>query len=119
MNLLLKLTFSALLIATTTINATANETSQQPAEIAVLSDARVFAQFNDKYPAMVNYFTKADIATIKQFYNTQYGSPFSERVQYGRLEMQFEHLETDIRVIVAEQKHHHEVDVIVIKKPNH
>ena len=35
-------------------------------EIPMVSDARVFSQFNDKYPAMVNYFTKSNFDDINK-----------------------------------------------------
>ncbi|KGJ95796.1 hypothetical protein [Thalassotalea sp. ND16A] len=82
-------------------------------EIPLLSDAQIFSKFDDKYPAMVNYFTKSTFDDVTVFYSNQFGSPVSEQTRYGRLELHFEHMQQNIRVIVAKQKHHREVDVIV------
>ena len=85
-------------------------------EIPMLSDAQIFSKFDDKYPAMVNYFTKITFDDVTAFYSNQFGSPVSEQTRYGRLELQFEYMQQNIRVIVAKQKNHREVDVIVEKK---
>ncbi|OUS23264.1 hypothetical protein A9Q98_15790 [Thalassotalea sp. 42_200_T64] len=92
------------------------ETETISIEIPMVNDAQIFSEFNDKYPAMVNYFTKNTFDEVTAFYSDQFGSPVSEQTRYGRLELKFEHMQQSIRVIVAKQKHHREVDVIVEKK---
>ncbi|WP_068545279.1 hypothetical protein [Thalassotalea crassostreae] len=82
-------------------------------ELATVEGAQVFSKFDDKYPAMVNYFTKNSFAQIQEFYQNQYGAPVSEQTQYGRLELKYQHMNHNIRVIVAKQNNHREVDVIV------
>ncbi|NMP16775.1 hypothetical protein [Thalassotalea sp. Y01] len=90
--------------------------SESTINIPVLDDAHIFSQFNDELPAMVTYFTKSDFDQVRQFYSEQFGAPSSDRIQYGRLELHFDHLGNDVRVIVDEQQSHHEVDVIMVVK---
>lgn len=90
---------------------------QLPIDIPVLSDAQVFAKFDDKYPAMVNYFTKSSFDEITAYYNQEFGTAVSEQTRYGRLELIYSHMQHNIRVIVDGQKDHREVDVIIEAKP--
>lgn len=112
--LALSLTFG--LITTAVIAEESTEAVSINIEIPMVTDAQVFSKFNDKYPAMVNYFTKDSFSEISSFYSEQFGSPISEQTVYGRLELKFDHMQQTIRVIVAKQKNHREVDVIVEEK---
>lgn len=110
---LLALSLSFGLITTAAIAEESTEAETITIEIPMVTDAQVFSKFNDKYPAMVNYFTKNSFDEITSFYSDQFGSPISEQTVYGRLELKYEHMQQTIRVIVAKQKAHREVDVLV------
>ncbi len=97
-----------LAIAETTSLAT-----NTPITIPIVQDAQVFSKFDDKYPAMVNYFTKSSFNQVTVFYSDQFGAPLSEQVQYGRLELKFSNNNHEIRVIVDDQVNHREVDLII------
>jgi hypothetical protein len=85
-------------------------------DIPILSDAQVFSKFDDKYPAMVTYFTKKSFDEITAYYNQEFGAVVSEQTRYGRLELIYSHMDHDIRVIVDGQKDHREVDVMIEAK---
>ena len=110
---LLALSLGLGLITSGAIAAESKDAETISIEIPMVTDAQVFSKFNDKYPAMVNYFTKDSYSEITSFYSEQFGAPTSEQTVYGRLELNFEHMQQTIRVIVAKQKNHREVDVII------
>lgn len=110
---LLALSFSV--ISTLAIAEEVKDQDISIIDIPVVADAQVFSTFNDDYPAMVNYFTLNSFEEVTLFYSNQFGAPTSEQIVYGRLELNFEHMQQQIRVIVAKQNNHQEVDIIIEK----
>lgn len=84
-----------------------------PFDIPVLADAQVFANYQEQFPLMLNYFTHSEFTQIEGFYNEHFGGPLSAQTRYGRLELIYEYMETNIRVIVAHQNNKREVDIII------
>lgn len=81
--------------------------------IPTVSDARVFAEFKDKMPAVVNYFTKKAEDEIIAFYQEEYGQPLTQDRKRGRLTLSFSQEEINIRVVISHQNNVRQVDVIV------
>ncbi|TRX56435.1 hypothetical protein [Thalassomonas sp. M1454] len=114
---------SSLLIASFCLLSSAALAQQTPAtevkepvetiSIPVLSDGQVFSKLDDKYPAVLTYFTSSSYDEVTEFYSEQYGAPVDEQTQYGRLELEYIHMDHPIRVIVDDQKTKREVNVIV------
>ena len=92
---------------------TVTEVAAESISIPMLSDSQVFSKLDDKYPAVLTYFTSSSYDEITEFYSQQYGAPITEQTQYGRLELEYIHMEHPIRVIVDDQKTKREVNVIV------
>lgn len=109
------LAFSFCVLSTLSIAEEVQDTGSLNIDIPVLADGQIFSQFSDSYPAMVNYFTLNSFEEVTQFYSNQFGTPLSEQTVYGRLELTFEHMQQQIRVIVAKQENHQEVDIIIEK----
>ena len=111
---------ASLLIANFGFSAIANEqlpNVQTPikVDIAKLADAQVFAELNDAYPAVINYFTSINQAEIIRFYVENYGEVLQQELKRERLTLNFNHAETKIRVIISKQNNKQQVDVLIEK----
>jgi len=84
--------------------------------VPTLADAAVFAQFTDKLPAVVNYFTKSDEQSIIEFYQKSYGEPLSQERKRGRLTLTFSNDTNTIRVVISKQNKKQQVDVLLLAK---
>ena len=58
-------------------------------DIPVMDDAIIFADFNDKIPAVINYFTSMTVADITGFYKIAYGEISYQEAKRGRLTLAF------------------------------
>ena len=85
--------------------------------IPTLNDARVFAEFKDKMPAVVNYFTKKTEEEIIAFYQKEYGEPLQQERKRGRLTLNFSQETNNIRVVISQQNSVRQVDVIIENIP--
>ena len=85
--------------------------------IPTMSDARIFAEFRDKTPAVVNYFSKSMEEDIISFYQKEYGQPLGQERKRGRLTLNFSQETKDIRVIISQQDRVRQVDVIIENNP--
>lgn len=106
--------FSAILFAYTLLNvnlAVADE--KVMVVIPTMSDARIFAEFKDKIPAVVNYFSKSTEEEIISFYQKEYGQPLGQERKRGRLTLNFNQEMQNIRVVISHQNNMRQVDVIV------
>ena len=81
--------------------------------IPTMSDARIFAEFRDKTPAVVNYFSKSMEEDIISFYQKEYGQPLGQERKRGRLTLNFKKDMQNIRVVISHQNNMRQVDVIV------
>jgi len=84
--------------------------------IPTMSDARVFAEFKDKMPAVVNYFTKYTEQQVIAFYQKTYGEAEQQERKRGRLTLNYSHEKNMIRVVISQQNKMRQVDVIVEEK---
>lgn len=94
-------------------SALAQDQTQTPISIPKLSDARVFADFTEKLPAVLNYFTKASEQEVIAFYQNNYGEIISQQRKRGRLTLNFSAQQQAIRVVISQQNRLRQVDVIV------
>ena len=85
--------------------------------IPTVSDARIFAEFKDKMPAVVNYFTAKTEEDIIAFYQKEYGQQLHQERKRGRLTLNFSQETNDIRVVISQQDRVRQVDVIIEKNP--
>lgn len=104
---------SALFISLSTMAFENNESG--PITVPVLEDAKVFANFNDSTPAVVNYFTSSTEEQIINFYLQNYGEPISQERKRGRLTLAYQQNEQKMRVIISPEGVKHQVDIIVEK----
>ena len=88
---------------------------QGAVDIKVMAEARVFANFTDELPAVLNYFVKASEQDVIDFYRQAYGEPVTQERKRGRLTLQFSQAEKDIRVVISTQNNHRQVDILVEK----
>lgn len=86
-------------------------------DIPVIEGARVFAKFDEKIPAVINYFTADSEGSVIDFYNKSYGEPKVSERKRGRLTLNYQYDEQQIRVVISQQNKMRQVDVIVNKLP--
>ncbi len=98
--------FATSLFAQTTENIT----------IPIVENARVFAQFDDEYPAVVNYFTPLSEQEVISFYQEKYGEIVTQERKRGRLMLKFSNDNNNIRVVISKQNKMRQVDVLVEKR---
>ena len=107
---------SAILFAFTLLNANLAVAEESVTlSIPTMSDARIFAEFKDKMPAVVNYFSKSTEEDIIAFYQKEYGLPLAQERKRGRLTLTFNQEMQNIRVVISHQNNLRQVDVIVEK----
>jgi hypothetical protein len=107
---------SAILFAFTLVNANLAVAEESVTlSIPTMSDARIFAEFKDKMPAVVNYFSKSTEEDIIAFYQKEYGLPLAQERKRGRLTLTFNQEMQNIRVVISHQNNLRQVDVIVEK----
>jgi len=80
--------------------------------IPVVNDARVFAEFIDKFPAVVNYYTRLTEQEIINFYSESFGEPISQERKRERLTVYYLLGGISTRVVISEQDNQQQVDVI-------
>lgn len=80
--------------------------------IPVLSDAKVFAEFIDELPAVVNFFTMASEDEIIAFYSDNYGEPVEQERKRGRLNVTYYLEDISTRIVISEQDNRRQVDVL-------
>ena len=111
--------FSAILLACTLLNVNPAVAEEKVIlTIPTMSDARIFAEFKDKIPAVVNYFSKSTEEEIIAFYQKQYGQPLGRERKRGRLTLKFSQEKQSIRVVISHQNKLRQVDVIVENSTN-
>ena len=98
------------LLATTLF---AQSTTDTKINIPIVENARVFAQFNDEYPAVINYFTHLSEQEIIAFYQNQYGEVLTQERKRGRLMLKFATDDNNIRIVISEQNKMRQVDVLI------
>jgi hypothetical protein len=103
----------AVLFTFTLVNANQAFSQEEAVNVPTLSDARIFAEFVDKMPAVVNYFTKNSEQEVIDFYQNEYGQPIRQERKRGRLTLNFNQNENSIRVVISQQNHLRQVDVII------
>jgi len=83
------------------------------ASIPVIENAKVFADFTDSMPAVVNYFTSATEEQVIDFYQQQFGEAESQERKRGRLTLTYQQEKQTMRVVISQQNNKRQVDVIV------
>lgn len=84
-------------------------------DIAIIKDARIFAKFDESMPAVVNYFTPLTEDAVIDFYNKSYGEPVKRERKRGRLTLNYQQTQQQIRVVISQQNNLRQVDVLVEK----
>ena len=107
-----KLTAKYLLFAFSTLLAP-SVFAENILEISVMDDAIVFADFNDKAPAVINYFTSTTEKDVIRFYKMTYGEISHQERKRGRLTLSFYPDALLVRVVISQQNNKRQVDVIV------
>lgn len=110
--LLLMMSFSSSAQTTSTVDQMMDKVN-----IPVIEGARVFAKFDDKMPAVINYFTAYSEDSVIDFYNKSYGEPEDRERKRGRLTLNYRQGKQQIRVVISPQNKMRQVDVIVDKQP--
>lgn len=110
--LLVALAVSANLNAATT-ELENHKSDNRKVYIPVLENARIFAQFDDTTPAVINYFTSKTETAIIAFYNDNYGQASHSERKRGRLTLHYQQGSLQIRVVISPQDKLRQVDVIV------
>lgn len=84
--------------------------------IPKVQDAKVFAEFNDKLPAVSNYYSHEAEQALVEFYMAIYGEPLYQERKRGRLSLAFQTDDNNVRVILSQQNTMRQVDVIVTQR---
>jgi len=84
--------------------------------VPVIENAYVFAQFTDKMPMVVNYFTLSTEEQIIDFYQKSYGEILTRELKRDRLTLSYHHNEQKIRVVISQQNKKRQVDIIIQNK---
>jgi len=95
------------------INTPFQSNAAEKLSIAVLDDARIFAQFDQEMPAVVSYFTSKTEIEVISFYSNIYGRPTSNELKKERLTLIFSNEQHNIRIIVSQQDKVRQVDILV------
>ena len=82
-------------------------------QIPVIEHANIFAQFTDRLPAVVNYFSDDSEQAIISFYQNSYGEVITQERKRGRLTLLFTHNSMNIRVVISQQNKKRQVDVLM------
>jgi hypothetical protein len=98
------ISLSTLVSASMKVNATA---------IPTLDDAKIFADFSDSTPAVLNYFTASSQVQVIDFYKQSYGEAVTQETKRGRLTLTYKKEDQAIRVVISEQDNKRQVDVII------
>ncbi|WP_232769127.1 hypothetical protein [Colwellia sp. Bg11-28] len=85
-------------------------------DIPILDNAQVFAEFTDKLPAVINYFTQSSEAQVIDFYQQAFGEPYSQELKRDRLTLQYQEGKEIMRVVISQQNKKRQVDVIIENK---
>lgn len=85
-------------------------------DIPVIEDARVFAEFSDALPAVINYFTSASEDEVIEFYQQSFGEAISQERKRGRLTLHYTQAEEAMRVVISPQNNKRQVDVLIESK---
>lgn len=83
--------------------------------IPYLEDAKVFAEFTDKLPAVINYFTQHNRQEIIDFYQQKYGEATRSEMKRGRLTLYFNLDQHQLRVVISPQNNRQQVDILLNK----
>ncbi|SEL83566.1 hypothetical protein SAMN05216262_1259 [Colwellia chukchiensis] len=105
----------SLLLLITSVSAFSANIDQDRVDIPVTEDARIFAQFNEQTPAVLNYFTTETEANVIAFYQKHYGEPKQRERKRGRLTLRYQQDSLKIRVVISQQNQLRQVDVMVEK----
>ena len=89
---------------------------EQMFDIPIIDQAHVFAEFTDRLPAVVNYFSDESEEAIINFYQKFYGEELSQERKRGRLTVYFTDEDNNIRVIISQQNNKRQVDVLITQK---
>lgn len=113
-SLFLPRTFLLMMVS---FNAYSLSDTKANVDIPVMEGARIFAQFDEKTPAVINYFTSETEEAVIAFYNKNYGEPVQRERKRGRLTLNYQQELQTIRVVISQQNKLRQVDVIVDKRP--
>ncbi|MDO6446164.1 hypothetical protein Q4493_10290 [Colwellia sp. 1_MG-2023] len=83
--------------------------------IPYLKNAKIFAQFTDELPAVINYFTAHSQEEIITFYQDKFGKPISRELKRQRLTLYFTHKDRQLRVVISQQGNKNQVDILMSK----
>lgn len=85
-------------------------------DIPVIEDAKIFAEFSDELPAVMNYFTNSSEEEIIDFYQKAFGEPLSQERKRGRLTLKYQEAAEAMRVVISQQNKKRQVDIIIESK---
>jgi hypothetical protein len=106
-----------LIIMTLLLSSILNESNANQNDekypIPHLDDAKVFAQFTDELPAVINYFTAHSEQEIINFYQEKFGEASSSEMKRGRLTLYFNHNDKQLRVVISKQSNKNQVDILL------
>ncbi|MDG1750180.1 MAG: hypothetical protein P8I03_00710 [Thalassotalea sp.] len=81
--------------------------------IPYLEDAKIFAQFTDELPAVINYFTAHNEQEIINFYQGKFGDATNSEMKRNRLTLYFNHSDKQLRVVISKQGTKSQVDILL------
>ncbi len=87
--------------------------AQEAINIPYMEDAKIFAEFTDELPAVINYYTQYSEQEIISFYQSVYGEVSHTEIKRGSLTFSFEHDKNQLRVIISSQGSKRQVDAIL------
>ncbi|WP_076419690.1 hypothetical protein [Colwellia sp. UCD-KL20] len=111
-------TLCSALLSSTLLSTSAYAADTEKVTIEVMNDAKIFAQFDDEIPAVINYFTTSNETSIVNFYEEKFGQAITSNRRKGRLEKSFVKDKHNINIIISEQNNFRQVDVLITNAIN-
>lgn len=95
------------------VSVSLNIKAKETLNIPKMEGAKVFAEFTDELPAVVNYYTLHNEQEIISFYQSIYGEVSHTEMKRGRLTLIFNNNDNRLRVIISAQGNRRQVDVML------
>ena len=79
--------------------------------IPVMSDAIIFANYDEDLPAIVNYYTYKSEEEVSNFYQENFTQILNQERKQGRLILTFTNNDKPVTIIISQQDNKQQVDV--------
>ena len=82
-------------------------------QIPLAEDAREFARLEQKFPAVLGYYSQFSQAELTEFYMQQLGQPDNQQEVFGRQHMYYTVNGQQVRIYISSRETWRQVDIMV------